>query len=196
MITAVSNTANTDTNVLGFPETVMREFRFLQDRAFEISDFDAHNVKYQRATVIVDIFREPNSYEIDATFSRENDRYSLSEIIRLTDPSVASTYLSSTATTPGQVVFGVKRLAELVARYCEGALSGNDAYFEILAKQRLIWSATYALDVREQQVRPRAEEAFRQGDYALAVTLYESIRPRLTPAEEKKIDYANHRLTS
>lgn len=183
---AVSNKAAIDTNVLGFPETVMREFRFLQNQTFEIADFDANNVQYRRENVIVDIFREPRSYEIDASLSRDEDRYSLSEIIRLTDPSVAAIYRSSTATTPEQVASGVKKLAALIAQYAGAALSGNDACFTALAQQRVIWSETYALDVREEQVRPKAEEAFRQGNYALAISLYKSIRPRLTPAEEKK----------
>ena len=192
----MSTIAPIDTNVLGFPETVMREFRFLQNQNFEIADFDVNNVQYRRESVIVNIFREPRSYEIDASFARDEDQYSLSEIIRLTDPSVATIYRSSTATTPEQVVSAVRKLAALVAQYSEGVLSGNDACFTALAKQRVTWSETYALDVREEQVRPKAEEAFRQGNYALAISLYESIRPRLTPAEEKKIEYAYRHIKS
>jgi hypothetical protein len=42
-------------------------------------------------------------------------------------------------------------------------------------------------------LRPRADEAFRRGNYQEAAELYERIRPRLTPAELKKLAVARER---
>ena len=42
-------------------------------------------------------------------------------------------------------------------------------------------------------MRPKAEEAFRNGDYRRAAELYEEIVPRLTPAEAKKLALARKR---
>jgi hypothetical protein len=39
-------------------------------------------------------------------------------------------------------------------------------------------------------VSPEAREAFRRKEYGRAAELYESIRDRLTPAEIKKLEYA------
>jgi hypothetical protein len=51
----------------------------------------------------------------------------------------------------------------------------------------------YALDVLVNQLRPKAEEAFRRGDYRNAAELYERIRSRLTAAELKKLAIATER---
>jgi len=50
-----------------------------------------------------------------------------------------------------------------------------------------------ALDVLADQLRPQADEAFRTGDYAAAANLYAQIRGRLTPAEIKKLKFAEER---
>ncbi len=49
------------------------------------------------------------------------------------------------------------------------------------------------MDVLEAQVRPRAEEAFRMGNYQKSAELYEEIFERLTPAELKKLAFARRR---
>jgi len=47
--------------------------------------------------------------------------------------------------------------------------------------------------VLEGQLRPKADDAFRRGDYREAAELYERIQPRLTPAEKKKLSIARQR---
>ena len=47
--------------------------------------------------------------------------------------------------------------------------------------------------MRAKQIRPRAESAFRRGDYAKAAELYGLMRERLSPAEAKKLAFAEGR---
>ena len=52
------------------------------------------------------------------------------------------------------------------------------------------WAQRYALEVRAQQVKPRAETAFREKRYAEAAELYGSIAEALSPTELKKLSFA------
>lgn len=47
--------------------------------------------------------------------------------------------------------------------------------------------------MRAEQIRPQAESAFRRGDYAKAAELCGLMRERLSPAEAKKLAFAEAR---
>jgi len=49
-------------------------------------------------------------------------------------------------------------------RYGTAALRGEPQFLSLLEKQRKQWAEEYALDVLASQLRPQAEDAFRQGD--------------------------------
>jgi hypothetical protein len=51
------------------------------------------------------------------------------------------------------------------------------------------------LETEISSFKPRANEAFRRGDYALAAKLFDRIRSGLTPAEAKKADMARKRAS-
>ena len=46
------------------------------------------------------------------------------------------------------------------------------------------------LDSKAYQIRPKADAAFRRGDYKEAVKLYSSIEPALSSLERKKLKLA------
>jgi membrane peptidoglycan carboxypeptidase len=70
----------------------------------------------------------------------------------------------------------------------------GDPHFPFaLESGRKKWAQSYALDILEEQVRPKAEDAFRRGDYSVATNLYESIQERLSRAEAKKLSLARKR---
>jgi len=50
-----------------------------------------------------------------------------------------------------------------------------------------------AKESRLNQVRSRANAAFRKEDYARAAALYESIEDDLSPAESRKFEYSKKR---
>jgi hypothetical protein len=91
------------------------------------------------------------------------------------------------------VVAGLKELSLLLKRYGRSALDGDPQLFASLEGERKLWSEEYALDVLTEQLRPQADEAFRQKDYSKAAELYSRIRERLSPAELKKLSIAEER---
>jgi hypothetical protein len=83
--------------------------------------------------------------------------------------------------------------AKVSKRYCRSALDGDPQLFSILESEQKSWSEEYALDVLADQLRPQADEAFRQRNYAKSAELYTRIRDRLSPAEIKKLSIAAER---
>ena len=49
------------------------------------------------------------------------------------------------------------------------------------------------MDVLAEQLRPKADAAFRSGDYHQAAELYQKIRPRLSDSGLKKLALAKKR---
>ena len=49
------------------------------------------------------------------------------------------------------------------------------------------------LDSKAYQIRPKAEAAFRRGDYKEAVKLYSSIEAALSSIERKKLELAKNK---
>lgn len=84
-------------------------------------------------------------------------------------------------------------LSRLLSDYCLPALNGDTHFYALLETERKRRSKAYALEVLAGNVRPQAEEAFRRGDYALAVELYSQIKECLSPAELKKLSMAERR---
>jgi hypothetical protein len=87
----------------------------------------------------------------------------------------------------------LEELRGLMKRYAGSALDGDPKLFSALERERKSWSESYALDVLADQLRPQADEAFRQKDYARAADLYSRIRERLSPTEVKKLRVAEER---
>jgi hypothetical protein len=139
------------------------------------------------------VYHGRQSYELGFEIGRVGVKYSISELIRATDPETARQYHSFAATTQSALTEGLAQLEGLVKRYGRRALQGDAEFFVALDNQRKSWADRYALEVLEGQLRPRADEAFRRGNYREAAELYERIRSRLTPAELKKLVIARAR---
>ncbi|HMV12472.1 MAG TPA: hypothetical protein PJ996_05910, partial [Nitrosomonas sp.] len=78
-------------------------------------------------------------------------------------------------------------------RYGRASLDGDPKYFQMLERQRELWSKEYSLEVLARQLRPKANQAFRQKDYVKAVELYSQFRGCLSLAEIKKLSIAKER---
>jgi hypothetical protein len=117
----------------------------------------------------------------------------MSELIRAADRDTERKYRNAVATTQSSLTEGLARSAELVKRYRQRALRGDPEFFVVLGHQRQSWADEYAVEVIERQIHPRADEAFRRGNYREAAELYERIRPALTPVELKKLEIAKER---
>jgi len=82
----------------------------------------------------------------------------------------AAAQLRAGKKTPPQSALGegLVRLEGLVKRYGQQALRGDPEFFITLQNQRGSWGEEFALDVLERQLRPKADEGFRQRNYCEA----------------------------
>ncbi len=181
---------------LNFSLGATQSFDFLGEFGFERVEALPSIVRYRYGDIEVDICIGRKSYELDFEISRGGEKYSIQELIRITDPNAARQYRSYAATTQDGLKEGFNKLRDIVKKYGRNALRGDPEVFILLEQQRKSWSREYALDVLEGQLRPKAELAFRQKKYSEAVELYEKIRSRLTLAELKKLEIAKARSRS
>jgi hypothetical protein len=179
-----------DRSYLNFEAKVRKAFAFLGNLGFSEVEALPTLVRYRTNGVEVDVYHGRQSYEIGAGVTAFGTRYAISEIVRAIDPEAAKQVHYATATTPEGVAAGLEELSSLMEHYGRAALRGDSQFFSMLEKQRKCWAEEYDLDVLAEQLRPQADEAFRRKDYSTAVELYSRIRQRLSPAELKKLSFA------
>ncbi len=150
-------------------------------------------VTYNNGEISVEVYHGRKSYEIGFDVTYRDHRYSIGQILGVENPVEAKHYQNYCATTRNHVIQGLDQLAVLVKRYGTRALRADQEFLRELEASRIRWRKEFALDVRESQLRPKAAEAFQQGEYAQAVELYEQIIERLSPAEVKKLELARTR---
>ena len=178
---------------LNFAKEARKAFVFLGDLGFSEIEALPTLVRYRKGCVEVDVYHGRQSYEIGVGVTAFGSRYAISEIIRHIDPEAEKYFRYPATTTPEGVVTGLSELSSLMKRYGRSALDGDSELFSALERKRKLWSEEYALDVLVDQLRPQADEAFRQRDYAKSAELYSRIRERLSPAEIKKLGIAEER---
>ncbi len=184
---------------LNFIEIVRSEFSFLPDYGLRCIKAEPTIVRYESSTVFLNIYHGRISFEIDAEFGqirwfRNSQSYSVFELIHLINPEDAEKYRNYSASTPEDVIAGVKRLGAILRKNADTFLKGNKSIFTKLAKQEKELSNKFATEILSRQVRPKAEEAFRRRNYAKATKLYESIESELSAAERKKLAYCRKHL--
>jgi hypothetical protein len=180
---------SSDRTRFDFANAVTKIFAFLSDLGFSQLEASLTIVRYRKGDLEVDVYHGRQSYELGFEVDRYGKKYSIGELIRATDAEAAARYRSFAATTQEGLIEGLVRLAEWAKRYAGRAIQDDPSFFALLEDQRMSWREAYALDVVEQQLRPKANEAFRLGNYQEAAELLERIVPRLSPAELKKLRY-------
>lgn len=178
---------------LNFAHAVSESFLFLDDLGFSRIESLPTLVRFRKDNLEINIYHGRRSFEVGFEILHHGERYSISELIRVTDVEAAERYRNFATTTPQGVIEGLMQLKELVQRYGGPALRGDPEFFSALKNQRKTWAEGYALDVLARQLRPKAEAAFRQGHYREAAELYEKIRASLSAAELKKLQLARDR---
>lgn len=190
---SVSNQVRRERTRLNFADAASKHFAFLGGLGFSELESLPTLVRFGRGYLEVAIYHGRQSFEIGFEVTRSGTRYSVEELIRIANPEVAAQYRNYQTTTPQGIAEGLAQLEALVKQYGERALSGDPEFFAALDQQRKSWAEGYALDVLAGQLRPKAEAAFRSGDYRQAADFYERIRPRLSAAELKKLALAKER---
>ncbi|MCB1984645.1 MAG: hypothetical protein H6936_06935 [Burkholderiales bacterium] len=178
-----------------FIEAVRSEFSYLSDYGYSCVKVEPTIVRYKSDTAFLNIYHGRISFEIAAEFGQlkwygNSQSYSVSELIRLSDPEAAKKYKNYAAHSPDGVKAGVKRLSVLLKKYADNFLNGTPCIFAKLSEQGKELIEEFAAEVLLRQVRPEAEEAFRNKDFVKAARLYASIESELSAAERKKLAYS------
>lgn len=193
MMMGEENQASAERRRLNFPHVVGQAFSFLEDAGFHEIEATPTIVRYRKDDLVCNVYHGRRSYELGFQIGPEGEEYPVSALIRASDPAAYDQYRTPVATTPAQLASGIKQLADLVRRYGQQALRGDATFFAELRRQQKVWAEAYALDVLAQQIRPKAEAAFREKRYREAAELYAKIGPRLTATEQKKLEVARRR---
>lgn len=183
-----------DRSYLKFTEKVRKAFAFLTEQGFNEIEALPTIVRYQKGGVEVDVYHGRQSNEIGLGVTAFGTRYTISEIIRATDPKTAKQFHYVATTSPEGVISALDELSKLTKQYGRDAIEGDAEFFTVLERQRSLWAEEYAIDVLAEQLRPQADEAFRRKDYLKAAELYSRIRTCLSPSEIKKLNLAEERL--
>lgn len=173
-----------------FPGKVREKFSFLECLGFSVIESLPTVVRYKNREIEVDVYHGRQSYEIGAGITVFGMRYTISEIVKVSNPDFVDTFRYATTSTPEGINKALEELSLLMRQFGEPVLKGDTKFITALSKQRKQWSDDYALEVLAEQLRPQASEAFRQKDYSTAVDLYSRIRDVLSTAELKKLNFA------
>src|SRR4029077_13422908 len=108
---------------LNFAHTVPQRFGFLSDYGFREVESQPTIVRYRSGGLELNVYHGRESLEIAFQIGHHtSEQYSISEIVRVTDPEAGDRYRNATARTPAELVSAVDRLADFVSRYGERAL--------------------------------------------------------------------------
>src|SRR5262245_36937985 len=177
----------------GFPNLVRQAFAFLEIAGFSESGQGPTIVRFKRGELECNVYVGRRSGELGFQIGHDDEQFSTSALIRLRDPTLADKYRNLVPADLSELQTGIEKLAALVREFGDRALEDDPRVFADLRRQSQEWSQAYAAEVRAQQIRPKAEAAFREGRYREAIGLYEEIAPKLTPTELKKLSIARRK---
>lgn len=182
-----------DRALLRFEYHARNQFSFLLELGFSEVESSPTLVRFQSNGILVSVYHGRRSYEISVDVEAFDTNYSLGEILDEADSSAFENFYYPAMLTEEGVVAGLEQVSQLFRRYGGEALNGCRDYYLLLDKRRKQRSKDYSMDVLARQLRPKANDAFREKDYATAVELFSQIQPRLSPVELKKLSVARER---
>jgi len=184
---------------LGFSKEARELFSFLEVQwEFKCVRQENTFVRYESADVYVNVYHGRSSFEIGVEIGNKSSEHSfnLEALVALFDKELSREYWAAGGRTAEAVRRALKKQAEGLSRYGGSALSGHQSIFDRLEQLRTDRSAAMVLDSKAYQIRPKADAAFRRGDYKEAVKLYSSIETALSPIERKKLQLAKNKAAS
>jgi hypothetical protein len=192
---AVTIMANDRSSPIRFAELVEDNFHFLQAHGFKCVQSEPTFVRFESGRICVNVYHGRRSFEIGLEIGplgagSSEISYSMSEIIRLVEPSKADGYRNYAAQTPEDIGEGVHRLAISLRRYVDAKVLDDPGLVERLTNNRTAWAHNYAKEVNLTQARGKLDAAWHVKDYAKVVEVLEPFRAYLTPTELMKLEYA------
>jgi hypothetical protein len=179
---------------LRFEDQAIKIFEFLIDFGFTLTSVKPTQVIYSSDGVSVALYRGRRSYEIGCDIEAFGHSYGLGQLIRATAPEVVEKYRYNAGNSQGVIFRGLTELSLLLRQHADAGLRGDKNFFEIVKESDRDYLKKYALEVIAKQVRPKASEAFRIGNFKLAVELYSQMAGSLTVVEEKNLLFSKKKF--
>ena len=185
---------------LGFKDSVLANFQFLAEKGFRPVQEEVTLVRYESATVFVNVFHGRASFELGVEIGvlcEPTEQVTLYDIVAWADALKVEGFgqhvMFQVSSREGVQQF-VPKLADLVRRYGEPFLRGGaSAYTEVLeARSRA--ARAYERQVQLDDLRRRVETAWDSKDFAGVVELYGSIGADMTSVEAKRLAYAEKQV--
>ena len=190
-----------DRSSLRFCEQTRSAFRFLESEwGFKVAEELPTFVRYERYPVYIFVYHGRISFEIGVGAGAlseahpAGDEYDLSAIVELSEPDVGKRYRSPAVDTEAAVGRALEKVALLLRKYGKEVAAGQDAAWrglEAIGRARI---QALGAESAAFQARPKAQVAFREGDYELAARLYSSIEASLSKVELRKLEIARKKL--
>ena len=179
---------------LRFRETVLKHFSFLESRGLRASETSETYVRFAGEVADIEVFHGRQSFELGANVIRGGLKYSLTEFQMLrSSTNEDANFLVFAATDAHGVETGVGLLASALKDCIDAILLDSPDMYVELQSRREANRKKLAMDTLVSQTRPKADEAFRRGDYSRAAELYEVIREQLSPSEMRRLEIAKSR---
>lgn len=183
-----------DRTHLRFPDACERVLSpSLRRYGFRRTSADALSVVYEASLVQVVISHDPRDYVIDVWLTELETglRISLVAIAAFVRRhSTLAAEAAFQASTPERVETGLLELARFLDLYAGPALEGDHQYFRdcIVAEREILEAESES--VATASIRNDASAAWKRGEYAEVVKLYQRFPDTLTPADAAKLRYA------
>lgn len=175
---------------LQFEMSVADCFGFLIDDGFTVLSASPELVRFGRDGVEVSVYHDNVSGEVDLDVGVGTARYSMGELIRISNAERAEEYKAWASMTASGVRAGLTRLAALLVEFGGGAMCGDRFTLKRLRDQRLDWLRRYESEVSIARSRTLAEAAFREGRFSEAVRLLRALGSQATDVERRKLRIA------
>lgn len=178
---------------MDFPAQARPHLSFLKEAGFVETRADEHGFAFRRGDVELSISCVPARIEFEVEFVCRGVQCSLSDFLAEEHESPSWSELRkqpcpSDAQSVGRVM---SLLAEVLTTLCEPALQGDPMLYARVAAECETRHQRWVQEQAAQQLRPRAERAFKDKRYAEAAELYGKIdASMLEPNEIAKLTFA------
>jgi hypothetical protein len=165
-----------------------------------LTEQDEGRIAYEGDDVMLVLLHDDLSYELDLALWRPSvvdearHPFTMSDIIRVTDPAKARDYRSFSAASDDSVRRGVAILVSDFREYGLAALTGEGDFYRQMLDARSEAAREFATEIADKAARERAEQAWLRRDFEEVIVAYRSMEDRLSRAERARLHYAAKRL--
>jgi hypothetical protein len=185
-----------------FVREVRSAFGFLHALSFATTVESATFVRYEAASVFVNVFHGRGSYELGVEIGHRVDvdgqfvdeKFGLGDLVALSDAVEETDFRTYATTDPARLPEFLARLAEWTRYYGRAALTGEPAVFELLRAAGLDRSVATQDASRATQLRATADAAWRAREYARVIDSYNEMISELRTVELRQSELARLRF--